>query len=201
MQPNPIYEDIINQLLANNYAVYDNFISTEMTAELNLQCKKKFENQLFKSAGIGSQTNFQLNTAIRKDKILWLDTNNDNLAVAELQFCEQISNLIEYLNQTCYLGLKSYELHYSCYEVGDFYHRHLDQFKQNGSRKLSLICYLNENWNEKDGGQLRIELENDNLADIPPLAGRLVMFWADKIWHQVLPTQKIRQSLTGWLKN
>jgi len=200
MDTNPIYEQIIDQLAAQDYAIVDNFISAETTAHLRQSSEYKFAQRLFKQAGVGNASKFQLNADIRRDKILWLDPQSEHLTTAERFFCNQIDNFIQYLNQTCFLGLKSYELHYARYEKGEYYQRHLDQFQQNGSRKLSLICYLNPTWQPSDGGELRIELPNDKIADISPLAGRLVIFWADKIWHQVLPTQQLRHSLTGWLK-
>jgi SM-20-related protein len=214
MQLNPIYEQIITLLSSQNYAVIDNFIPLEISKLLQNSSEEKFTQQLFKPAGVGNNSDFQLNQKIRRDKILWLDPDTDKLAEAEQFFCNQIADFIQYLNQFCYLGLKSYELHYARYEKGDFYQRHLDQFKQNGSRKLSIICYLNENWLPTEGGELRIdtsaekmkilnektENSTDNFTDILPLAGRLVIFWADKIWHQVLPANRTRYSLTGWLK-
>lgn len=34
-----------------------------------------------------------------------------------------------------------------------FYKRHKDQLKKNSHSKYSLITYLNDNWQEADGGQ------------------------------------------------
>ena len=84
------------------------------------------------------------------------------------------------------------------YPAGSFYKRHLDQFKADDHRKLSVICYLNNNWTAERGGQLRLHLSTD-ILDILPLAGRMVCFRSDQIEHEVLPAIKDRLSLTGWI--
>jgi SM-20-related protein len=84
------------------------------------------------------------------------------------------------------------------YPVGSFYKRHLDQFKQDDHRKLSLICYLNEDWKEIHGGQLRMHLPSEVL-DVLPTGGKLVCFRSDMIEHEVLPATRERYSLTGWI--
>ena len=82
--------------------------------------------------------------------------------------------------------------------VLDYYRRHLDQFKKDDHRKLSVICYLNEGWKEEHGGQLRI-YRTDGPLDILPVAGRLVCFRSDQLEHEVLPATRERLSLTGWI--
>ena len=84
------------------------------------------------------------------------------------------------------------------YPIGSFYKRHLDQFKKDDHRKLSVICYLNENWREDEGGQLRVYFPAET-KDFFPTAGRLVCFRSDLLEHEVLPATRERLSLTGWL--
>jgi SM-20-related protein len=84
------------------------------------------------------------------------------------------------------------------YPEGSFYKRHLDQFNRDDHRKLSVICYLNENWLENHGGQLRIYPDNQAI-DFFPIAGRLVCFRSDQIEHEVLPATRTRLSITGWI--
>jgi SM-20-related protein len=96
------------------------------------------------------------------------------------------------------LSLKDVEVHMTVYPAGSFYKRHLDQFKQDDHRKLSVICYLNNDWKEEHGGQLRMYL-NDRSIDVLPTAGRLVIFRSDQIEHEVLPATRPRLSITGWV--
>ena len=105
---------------------------------------------------------------------------------------------MQHINRSLYLSLKDYEIHMTVYPVGSFYRRHLDQFKKDDHRKLSVICYLNEGWEEEHGGQLRIYRTNGPL-DILPVAGRLVCFRSDQLEHEVLPATRERLSVTGWI--
>jgi SM-20-related protein len=106
--------------------------------------------------------------------------------------------LITYLNQSLFLSLKDAEVHFTKYPPGTFYKRHLDQFKQDDHRKLSVICYLNMNWKAEEGGQLRMYLPDETL-DVLPKAGTLVCFRSDSIEHEVLPATHERLSITGWI--
>jgi SM-20-related protein len=61
-----------------------------------------------------------------------------------------------------------------------------------------VICYLNENWEENHGGQLRMHLPSGEL-DVFPTAGTMVCFRSDQIEHEVLPATRERRSITGWM--
>lgn len=113
-------------------------------------------------------------------------------------YLERLRTLIQYLNQNLFLSLKDVEVHMTIYPVGSFYKRHLDQFKSDDHRKLSVICYLNENWEESHGGQLRLHLK-DGAIDVLPTLGKLVCFRSDEIEHEVLPATRERLSITGWI--
>ena len=84
------------------------------------------------------------------------------------------------------------------YPPGSFYKRHLDQFSTDDHRRLSVISYLNKDWKENYGGQLRVYLP-DGAKDFFPSAGRLVCFRSDMIEHEVLPATHERLSLTCWM--
>ena len=134
---------------------------------------------------------------IRRDSIYWLDKKHTNLY--ENEFLKKMDNLVIYLNQTCYTNIKSHEFHYSLFESGDFYRKHLDQFKDDSSRQFSIISYLNPNWEAKDGGELLVYQANNNQA-ISPTQGKTVFFKSSELEHEVLVTQQPRMSITGWLK-
>src|SRR5690606_21004433 len=132
----------------------------------------------------------------RGDYIHWLDKNTAPQEI--LVYFNRVDQLMSYLNRALFLSLKDYEIHMTVYPVGAYYKRHLDQFRKDDHRKLSIICYLNEDWQESDGGQLRIYLP-DGSIDVLPLAGRLVCFRSDQLEHEVLPAKRERKSLTGWI--
>jgi SM-20-related protein len=193
---NSIIDALADGLAENGYAVTDNFLGQkEVKNILNL---KEFQagSAYFKKAGIGKNQNHHINESIRGDYIHWIDKNapSDPLKV----YLDRLQDLIQFLNASLFLSLKDYEVHMTIYPAGTFYKRHLDQFNRDDHRKLSVICYLNDNWNTNEGGQLRMFLPG-NTVEILPTAGRLVCFRSDQIEHEVLPATRTRLSLTGWI--
>jgi SM-20-related protein len=187
---------LADQIAENGFAVIDDFLSNEeIDRILALQ---GFKNGLlqFKKAGIGKNQDKQINEAIRGDYIQWIDPNNAEPPL--LTYLGKLKQMIAFVNQSLFLSLKDCEVHQTIYPIGSFYKRHLDQFKKDDHRKLSVICYLNKDWKEADGGQLRMFIGTES-RDILPLAGRLVCFRSDLLEHEVLPATRERLSLTGWL--
>jgi SM-20-related protein len=193
---NTTFDAIVDGLAEQGYAIVDQFLSQhEVETIIGLTNFQTAETQ-FKKAGIGNNKSVQIQEAIRGDYIQWLDKTNAPEAVRIYLY--RLEELIQVINRTLFLSLKDMEVHMTIYPVGSFYKRHLDQFKQDDHRKLSVICYLNTEWIEEHGGQLRIYLPDRSL-DILPLAGRLVIFRSDQIEHEVLPAIRPRLSITGWM--
>jgi SM-20-related protein len=190
------FEAIADGLATNGYAVIDQFLShSEVDAILSMNSFKE-GLQNFKKAGIGKKQGLQINEAIRGDYIHWLDKNSAE-APAKV-YLERLHELIQFLNAELFLSLKDFEAHMTIYPPGSYYKRHLDQFKADDHRRISVICYLNNDWKEENGGQLRMYLQDQTL-DVLPVAGRLVCFRSDRIEHEVLPADKDRLSITGWI--
>ncbi len=195
---NDIFDLIADGLAGQGYAVADAFLNgPEVHA---IRETDEFANPLlhFRQAGIGQKTDRQVNEAIRGDYIRWIDPAQAALPMGV--YLHRLRSLIGHLNRTLYAGLKDFEIHQTVYPVGTFYKRHLDQFKKDDHRKLSVICYLNEDWEEAHGGQLRLYVGSGH-RDVLPLGGRLVCFRSDMLEHEVLPATRERYSLTGWLLN
>jgi SM-20-related protein len=191
-----VFNTIADGLAEEGYAVADQFLSQqEVNAILDLDT---FKNGLaeFKKAGIGKNQQLQINESIRGDYIQWLDKNTAPATVKV--YLDRLNDLTLFLNQSLYLSLKDSEVHMTIYPAGSFYKRHLDQFKKDDHRKLSVICYLNHDWKEAHGGQLRIYLPNTS-KDFLPIAGRLICFRSDQLEHEVLLANRERLSLTGWM--
>jgi SM-20-related protein len=64
---------------------------------------------------------------------------------------------------------------------------------------ISLIIYLNKDWKNGDGGELRIYPQGNNSSDIQPLFNRCILFRSDTLEHEVLTANKDRRSVTGWM--
>ncbi len=191
------FEELIAGFIANKIGISEHFLSVELCQHLaaNLMVLQ-MEDSLI-AAGVGNDAIWQQSKLIRKDKIFWLDKKHNN--VHENAFFAKMDAFVMYLNQTCYTNIKSYEFHYSLYESGDFYVKHLDQFKDDASRQYSVVSYLNPLWKANDGGELMIYQTNNNKT-ISPTQGKTVFFKSNELEHEVLVTQERRMSVTGWLK-
>jgi SM-20-related protein len=195
---NPKYEKIIDDLLNQQFSIVDDFFSETETTSLRDSLLLKHQEDEFKKAAIGNQFNEQIIKSIRGDFISWIDENNAN--EAESLFFGKVEDFVQYMNRTCFLGIQDKEFHYALYPEGTFYKKHLDTFQNDSRRKLSIVCYLNEeDWKEEFGGELVIYKENEEIA-ILPMKGRVVIFESQVLEHEVKPVKKERLSITGWLK-
>ena len=188
---------MIQGLLDRGFGSVDNWLSDEELDCLRKSVLSRYQDGLFHQAGIGSAENFQKATTIRNDKVLWLERPDPG--TCEQAFFQKMDTFVEYLNRTCFTGIKSYEFHYAVYEKGSFYKKHIDRFKNDLSRQFSFVTYLSESWEPGDGGELLLYTEKDVLT-ISPNPGKILFFRSD-LPHEVLRTKKTRLSLTGWMKN
>lgn len=200
---NPLYESIIEDLLQNKYSIIDGFFTPEEVEILRNVLVRKYEEDQFKKSAIGNRVNETVEKEIRGDFILWI--NEAETGVAEKVFFNKINQLIEYLNRTCFMGILHKEFHYAVYPEGTFYKRHLDTFQNDGRRKLSVVCYLNdETWLEENGGELTIYVNKNGVEkpiDLYPFPGRVVIFESQELEHEVQRVKHSqRLSITGWLK-
>ncbi|MCX7551207.1 2OG-Fe(II) oxygenase [Xanthomarina sp. F2636L] len=199
---NPQYESIIEDILKKQYSVIEDFFTAEDVSVLRQSLIEKHEEDAFKKAAIGNHLNEIIIKSIRGDVILWIDELKAN--EAEKIFFNKINNLVSYLNKTCFLGILHKEFHYALYPKGTYYKRHIDTFQNDDRRKLSIVCYLNEDgWLPENGGELVLYLdENEKETEkvIYPFPGRVVIFESQIIEHEVKPVNTERMSITGWLK-
>lgn len=192
-----IFNFLIDSFIKDKVGIANNFISVSLASHLKDNLAKLYQSNSMRSAGIGNEVIINQDKLIRSDVIYWLDRSHDN--VHENAFFELIDSFVLYLNSTCYTGITGYEFHYTLYESGSFYTKHIDQFQQNGSRAFSMIMYLNADWKLGDGGELQIH-HVDNLQTISPTNGKSVFFKSSELAHEVLLTNVPRMSITGWLK-
>jgi SM-20-related protein len=193
---NVSFDAIADGLAEQGYAVADQFLNEQEVKAVLQQGDFNDARQRFKKAGIGQQQDAQINEAIRGDYIHWLDPKTASAPVKV--YLDRLDELVKFLNRALFLSLKSAEVHLTVYPAGTYYKRHLDQFKKDDHRKLSVICYLNEDWLPAHGGQLRMHLP-DGEQEFLPLAGRLVCFRSDQIEHEVVAATRERLSITGWI--
>lgn len=219
----------INELYSNNFVVIENFIDETLVQEMKEDVTTLRKNNKFKIARIGkdSKTN-TLNTDIRVAETCFLgrsklqdmpnsgrdlmynilETLRDDLSGNPLLDTKSSSG--ELLRASPALDSSLSELLYAYYPKGGFYRRHVDAVSNSASvlRVYSLLLYLNSNWKEIDGGQLRIHLdsggdylpegETERFIDINPKGGTLVLFKSDQVPHEVLDTEAERGAIVGW---
>lgn len=199
---NPIYEKIIEDLSTRHYSIVDHFFTETEVVLLREALLNKQEKHTFKKAAIGNRVNETIKKSVRGDFIYWIDEALAN--TSEKLFFNKVNDLISYLNKTCFMGILFKEFHYAIYPKGTYYKRHLDTFQNDDRRKLSVVCYLNEeDWQPDYGGELAIYTTENNQEvekTIIPFPGRLVIFESQELEHEVKTVSHQRLSITGWLK-
>ncbi|EID76579.1 2OG-Fe(II) oxygenase [Imtechella halotolerans] len=199
---NPLYEKVINDLIEQRFSIVEGFFTESEVAALRNSLMMAYEDDDFKKAAIGNRINEIVEKSVRGDFIKWL--NEADCGIVEQQFFKRINDFIDYLNKTCFMGILYKEFHYALYPEGTFYKRHLDTFLNDDRRKLSIVCYLNnEDWKPENGGELVIYLPNNEGEEevvIYPYPGRVVIFESQLLEHEVRPVKTTRLSITGWLK-
>jgi SM-20-related protein len=193
-----IFETLIETYLVDKVGISEHFLSDKLSADLKVNLLTLFAKNELLTAGTGNENTILKDTAIRSDKIYWLDKSHDD--VHENAFFVLMDDFVRYLNETCYTGITSYEFHYALYEKGSFYKRHLDRFRNDDRRLFSMITYLNADWKEGDGGELSIFHDNGAVQNISPMSRKSVFFRSDELEHEVLETMVPRMSITGWLR-
>ncbi|TON45518.1 SM-20 protein [Vibrio parahaemolyticus] len=173
--------------------MWDDFLSEEEVTQLR-DCIP--DN--WKKARIGRNDDVTRIESIRSDKIQWLKPAMGQPIANYLSKMEEIRQEV---NRHFFLGLFEYEAHFAKYEKGDFYQKHLDCFKGNENRRLTTVFYMNESWSEEDAGELVVyDLNDKEIATIPPRGGRLLVFLSEQFPHEVLPTNAERFSIAGWFR-
>ncbi len=191
------FDELINSYGDHKVGVSDLFLTEILASHLQQNLIALHTSQSMRSAGTGNDQEVLHDTKVRGDRIYWLDRKHQDSY--ENDFFDMMDAFVLYLNQSCYTGITGYEFHYALYEKGSFYTKHIDQFQNDNSRQFSMISYLNEGWLVGDGGELLIQLENQEQT-ITPTHRKTVFFKSNELEHQVLLTHKNRMSITGWLK-
>ncbi len=134
---------------------------------------------------------------LRGDATLWLDDPECGPAAHSL--LAALEALREPLNRRLMLGVDEVEAHFAHYPPGAGYARHLDRFRSDDARLLSLVVYLDPDWPDDAGGALRLHLPG-GAHDVVPRAGTVVAFLSDAVEHEVLPATRDRFSVAAWFR-
>lgn len=192
-----IFENMVDDLVTKGFSIQENGLPDFVTQAL-LDCQRSISEAEYRKAGIGRAENYQKAEKVRGDEICWITGSSEEGALW-LSWCEAIQ---QYINRSLFMGLFSFESHFASYGPGKFYKRHVDAFRGQGNRVLSLVAYLNDSWKETDGGELVLYFdENDQTGTkVLPAKGTFVVFLSEAFPHEVLPAVRTRHSVAGWFR-
>lgn len=189
-----IYLEITDALVDTGFIVIENALDSKIYEKLLASIK---DEGSFKKAGITRKSDLEIRKSSRSDKTKWLDEDN----ISQSEYLGFTTGLQVYLNRSLYLGLNSYESHFSIYEKGDCYEKHFDSLRGSKNRVVTTVYYLNKDFESKDGGQLVIYDENSiEIKRVIPNANTLVVFMSEDFLHEVLPAITKRNSIAGWFR-
>ena len=192
-----LFENIVDDLVTKGFSIQENGLPDFITHAL-LSCQSAISENEYQTAGIGRAEHYQKAESVRGDEICWI-TGSTSEGELWLSWCEAMQR---YINRSLFMGLFSFESHFACYEAGKFYKRHVDAFKGQGNRVLSLVAYLNDDWRAEDGGELVLYADEDDQAGtkVLPTKGSFVVFLSEAFPHEVLPAKRTRHSVAGWFR-
>lgn len=194
---------VVERLAEQGWCALPGFLPDELVARLAREADTLHQSGRMTAAATGQGRQREIRAGLRDDAIAWLD--EQPASEAQNEYLARMELLRLAANRDLQLGLFDLEAHFARYPAGARYQKHYDVFQQDSRRALSVICYLNSNWQETDGGQLRLYLDetpadNSRHADILPRGGTLACFLSHRFAHEVLPASRSRLSLTGWFR-
>jgi SM-20-related protein len=194
-------EEIAQRLAQAGWGTTEEFLPRLLVSQLAEEARSLWQSSAFRLAGTGRGNSFRIDTKVRTDRVKWLDPCS--LSGAQRVYLNRLEELRLAINRHLLLGLFELEAHFAIFPPGSFYRKHLDQFRGVGQRTVTAILYLNQEWDESDGGQLRIytdPADASHYEEVLPVGGRLVTFLSARFLHEVVPARRDRLSITGWLK-
>lgn len=189
---------LVEAVAAEGLAVVRDAIPAPLVAALRVVAHERDASGEFRAAGVGRAAGRVERADVRGDRIRWLEPAEARPAEAAL--FALVEALRVALNEALYLGLFDFEGHYAIYPPGAGYARHLDRFRDDDARVLTLIAYLNGGWTDAHGGALRVQRGDGVTRDVAPEGGTLVAFLSERFPHEVLPASRERLAFTGWFR-
>ena len=196
--PRPPVLAIVEDIADRGYAIVPAFLSSRAVATLRGGAIAQERAGGFATAAVGRGASRTVRGNVRGDRIRWIEA--DRATAPERRLLATLDVLRVALNRELQLGLSDLEAHYAIYPAGAGYARHVDRFRDDDARVLSLVLYLNARWRAEEGGALRIDAEGDGVVEVAPRGGTLVAFLSERFPHEVLPATRTRMSIAGWLR-
>ena len=164
-----LHRNILDAVHQHGWSEQDFFLPPDLMVALAQECSALAAAGSLTRAGVGQGTARSLQPDVRGDQIRWLQAGQSDA-------CDQYLAIMETLrialNREFFLGLDEYESHFAFYPPGASYKQHRDRFRDDDSRVISVVVYLNADWLPEHGGALRLHPEGSGTRDILPGAGR-----------------------------
>lgn len=197
-------DQICSALYQDGWAVLEHFLSPAFIDLLRQDLQGLDQQEQFHKAGIGREQDFVRREDIRSDRICWLDGISDTQRL----FMQMLDQLMTAVNRRLFLGMNHFEAMYAIYEPGQFYKKHMDSFKGQRNRIMTLVFYLNPDWSAEKGGEFVLYPEvtegsrqsEEPIATLLPKAGTVAAFLSEDFPHEVLTAYDTRYSIAVWFR-
>ena len=197
-----MFDDLADRGWAQSHDHDASLLAPEWTGDLARKCQSLYDAGSFTPSAVGHGKTKSVQTQIRGDSTLWLEDLQEESLKNEISGFLQV--LQQELNQALFLGLKRFESHFALYPAGSGYEKHIDNHQGLNHRRITFVLYLNENWQQTDGGELSLfsqTLPDNKIHSIQPVLGNLILFRSELFPHQVEASLQTRKSLTGWFRD
>lgn len=189
------FDAVAGALAADGWCVFTDLLDAAQVRTLADECRAMHQASLLQPARIGVG---RVSSSLRGDSTHWFITGA--MSAPQQIFVDRLEVLRVALSRQLMLGLVDFESHYAAYRPGAGYARHLDCLRGNDARVISAVFYLNDGWQQADGGALRLYLADGSARDVYPHAGSLLLFLSAEFEHEVLPASRDRLSIAGWMR-
>lgn len=204
------------QLEKQGYCILDGFLTNEQVRQLRREVRECHSEGRLTGGGLvngrlpSADDAKYADRAPRGDVIGWFDPEEWHHGKGLESYLVKLGTLVQELGRPV-KDLKKVtsrsKAMAACYPGhGARYVKHVDNDENHPlcrTRLLTALIYLNESWQQGDGGELAIFDANDpNILrqTVAPQQNRLLLFWSDRRTpHEVLPSEKLRYSVTVWL--
>lgn len=191
---------ILTALEKQKYFVGRAFIDESLCQKLQELARTEWELDHFRRAQTGRAENQKIRTSIRTDEIHWIENWSKSSELNVIN--EFLTQLRESINLHFFQSLKRHESHFSIYQNGSFYKKHIDYHQETKNRKISCVLYLNTAPPKE--GELILYSPDDKMQIekiISPEIGTFVCFLSEFIYHEVTPSISERWALTSWIRD
>lgn len=197
-------QQVLEELEAKQWCLIDSLFSFELSKEIQRDILLLDKQNKLVPANIGRNDDKKRISSIRGDQIFWLDEEKAESSECQKKIFVSLHHVMTLFNRNFYLNLKKFEFHYALYSPGSHYDKHVDQHKGQNQRVITLVHYLNSDWEASWGGRLLVYdpiEENKPILSVEPRFGRTMLFFSDVFPHEVERSLQTRLSLTGWFRN